>query len=77
MAVLVEVHDGTELDKALAAGAEIVGINNRDLRTFTTDIETARALAPRVPETGSSWPRAESGRAGKSKPFKRRGSGLS
>lgn len=49
MAVLVEVHDGTELDKALAAGAEIVGINNRDLRTFTTDIETARALAPRVP----------------------------
>ncbi|MCE5282277.1 MAG: indole-3-glycerol phosphate synthase TrpC [Deltaproteobacteria bacterium] len=49
MAVLVEVHDGTELDKALAAGAEIVGINNRDLRTFTTDIETARALAPRIP----------------------------
>jgi indole-3-glycerol phosphate synthase len=49
MAVLVEVHDGTELDKALTAGAEIVGINNRDLRTFTTDIETARALVPRIP----------------------------
>ncbi len=49
IAVLVEAHDGTELDKALAAGAEIVGINSRDLRTFTTDIETARVLAPRVP----------------------------
>ncbi len=47
---LVEVHDRAELDRALALGAAIVGVNNRDLRTFTIDRELAirlRALVPR------------------------------
>jgi len=47
---LVEVHDRRELETALHAGAEIIGINNRDLRTFTTDIGTSLELAPLVPE---------------------------
>ena len=43
---LVEVHTRDELDRALAAGAEIVGINNRDLHTFRTDVAVTRSLAP-------------------------------
>jgi indole-3-glycerol phosphate synthase len=49
LASLVEVHNREELEKALSSGAEIIGINNRDLRTFTTDIGTSFALAPLVP----------------------------
>jgi indole-3-glycerol phosphate synthase len=49
LASLVEVHDRMELDAALASGAEIVGINNRDLKTFVTDISTSRVLAPLIP----------------------------
>ena len=49
LASLVEVHTQEELDKALAAGAEIIGINNRDLNTFSTDIKTTLELAPLVP----------------------------
>lgn len=47
---LVEVHTEKELESALTAGAEIIGINNRNLDTFATDIETARRLKPFIPE---------------------------
>jgi indole-3-glycerol phosphate synthase len=47
---LVEVHDRGELDRALAAGSRIVGVNNRDLRTLAVSLETALALAPAIPD---------------------------
>lgn len=47
---LVEVHDEDELVRALAAGAEIVGVNNRDLRTLEVQVETARRLADLIPD---------------------------
>lgn len=46
---LVEVHTIADLQTALAAGAEIIGINNRDLKTFHTDINNSLALASHVP----------------------------
>ena len=49
MGVLVEVHDAPELERALAAGAAIVGVNNRDLATFRTALDVVLGLAPRVP----------------------------
>jgi indole-3-glycerol phosphate synthase len=45
----VEVHTEEELDLALASGAEIIGINNRNLDTFVTDIETSRKLREQIP----------------------------
>jgi len=50
LAPLVEVHTKAELDKALAAGAEIIGINNRDLKTFATDLKKTLELAPMIPK---------------------------
>jgi indole-3-glycerol phosphate synthase len=50
LAALVEVHDEDELGRALAAGAELVGVNQRDLRTFSVDRDRAASLAPRMPE---------------------------
>ena len=49
LAALVEVHDGEELDRALAAGARLVGVNQRDLRTFQVDHERACDLAAHIP----------------------------
>jgi indole-3-glycerol phosphate synthase len=47
MAALVEVHNRRELDIALAAGSDIVGVNNRDLTTFEVSLETSLRLAER------------------------------
>jgi indole-3-glycerol phosphate synthase len=49
MDVLVEVHDAEELDRALALGPPMVGINNRDLRSFETRLETTLELLERIP----------------------------
>ena len=46
---LVEVHRDEELDRALAAGAQIIGINNRDLRTFKVDLGVSERMIPRIP----------------------------
>ncbi len=45
---LVEVHGETELDRARAAGTRLVGVNNRDLRSFAVDLETSVRLAPKI-----------------------------
>lgn len=47
--VLVEAHDGDELRRAIAAGARLVGINNRSLRTLETDLAVSEHLLPKVP----------------------------
>jgi indole-3-glycerol phosphate synthase len=49
MELLVEAHDAEEVGRAVRAGATIIGINNRDLRTFTVDRELAARLRPTVP----------------------------
>lgn len=50
LAVLVEAHDAEEVDRALASGARILGINNRDLATFRTTLEVTFGLLDRIPD---------------------------
>ena len=50
LSALVETHDDTEVDRALAAGARILGVNNRNLKTFTVDTENSRRLRARIPQ---------------------------
>ena len=47
--VLVEAHTAEEVDRAVAVGATLIGVNNRDLRTFVTTLETAERLRARIP----------------------------
>ncbi|MBI5049239.1 MAG: indole-3-glycerol phosphate synthase TrpC [Deltaproteobacteria bacterium] len=49
MDCLVEVHDENELDKVLSTKAKIIGINNRDLKTFKTDVKNTLHLIPKIP----------------------------
>jgi len=50
MTAVVEVHTEEEVERALRSGARIIGINNRDLRTFRVDLATTFRLRPRIPE---------------------------
>jgi indole-3-glycerol phosphate synthase len=48
--VLCEVHDERELERAIACGSDVIGVNNRDLKTFHVDLATAERLASRIPD---------------------------
>jgi indole-3-glycerol phosphate synthase len=52
MEPLVETHEEAEVERALKAGAEIVGVNNRDLKTFRVSLETTLRILPLVKEEG-------------------------
>lgn len=53
MAALVEVHDEAELERALASGATMIGVNNRDLKVFKVDLGTTERLATKIPDLGT------------------------
>ena len=74
MHCLVEVHDGEELGRALASGAEIVGINNRDLRSFRVELETTFRLRAAVPQGRIVV--SESGIAGRADALRLQGAGV-
>ncbi|GAB4210563.1 MAG: indole-3-glycerol phosphate synthase TrpC [Roseiflexaceae bacterium] len=61
MQALVEVHDAPELERALAAGAQIIGVNNRNLHSFVTTLETTEQLAALLPTTNRPVLISESG----------------
>jgi indole-3-glycerol phosphate synthase len=63
LAVLVEVHDEPELARAVSMGAKLIGVNNRDLKTFKVDLQTTERLAERLRRTATNDPLlvAESG----------------
>jgi len=52
LAILVEVHDEKELDRAIGIGAALIGVNNRDLKTFNVDLATTERLANRLRDSG-------------------------
>ena len=52
LASLVEVHDEAELDRAIGIGAQLIGVNNRDLKTFKVDLATTERLANRLRNSG-------------------------
>ena len=62
MTPLVETHDADEIATAVEAGAQVIGINNRDLHTFVTDLATTESLAPLIPQARLSSARAASAR---------------
>ena len=68
LAVLVEAHDAFEIERALRAGAEIVGVNNRDLATFKEDLGVGEGLAARIPGVGDRRRRVGGAHAGRRRP---------
>ena len=64
LAALVEVHDAEELDRALRCGARLVGVNNRDLKTFRVDLGTTESLARRLFAASDAVPRFLVGESG-------------
>ncbi len=64
LAALVEVHDAEELERALRCGARLVGVNNRDLKTFRVDLATTETLAQRLFSAADGTPRFLVGESG-------------